>query len=269
MTLTSAGGADAAKRKGGAAMALGLARALLDLLFPPRCVACGAAGADLCAACLGKIRRPPDPRCARCDTPLDGGRVALGGLCRECAAGLRTPALDRMIVAAVYEGPARSAIHALKYQGKRRVAVPLASLTLAAWRAAGLSAGVIIPVSLYPSRIRQRGYNQSELLARELARATSLPVRSDLLIRVRPTSSQSRLSWSERQRNVADAFALRPGASHALAGRSVLLLDDVMTSGATVQAAASALREARPAAIYAIAVARPLRTSDGEPRGEP
>jgi ComF family protein len=124
-------------------------------------------------------------------------------------------------------------------------------------------------MALHSSRRRQRGYNQSELLARELSRATGLPIRNDLLVRARSTTSQTSLSWSERQRNVAGAFALRPGAASALTGRRVLLLDDIITSGATTQAAALALREARPAAIYALAVARPLRPSSGEPAREP
>src|SRR5579859_6867359 len=132
------GGAGVECGKGGAAMALRLARSLLDLLFPLRCVACGVAGADLCPTCLGKIRRPPEPRCARCDTPLAGGGVA-GALCRECAAGTRAPALDRALAAVVYEGVARSALHALKYERKRRVARPLAALMASAWRASGLS----------------------------------------------------------------------------------------------------------------------------------
>jgi len=250
-------------------MALGIARALLDLLFPPRCVVCGASGADLCGACLGKIRRPPEPRCARCDMSLISGRAARGGLCRECASGARTHALDRMIVAAVYEGTVRAAIHALKYQRKRRAAEPLAGLALAAWRASGLRADVIVPIPLHRSRSRQRGFNQADLLALSLARGARLPIQRDTLGRVRATAAQARLSWGERQRNVAGAFALRPEAAGALSGRTILLIDDVITTGATVQAAASALREARPAAIYALAVAQPLSALSSGPDHEP
>ncbi len=245
-------------------MALGIARALLDLIFPPRCVVCGVSGADLCAACMGKVRRLPEPRCARCDKPLLGERAAAGGLCRECAAGRRAPALDRLLAGVVYEETARAAIHALKYQRKRRAAIPLAGFALAAWRASGLRADMIVPVPLHRNRARPRGYNQADLLADGVARGAGLPVRRDLLVRVRDTAAQAQLTASERRRNVVGAFGLRPGAASALSGRAILLLDDVITTGATIQAAASALRAAAPAAIYALAVAYPLLPSNGE-----
>jgi ComF family protein len=241
-------------------MALGLARTLLDFIFPPRCAACGAIGAEFCASCAAKVRPPPAPRCVRCDRPLGewrGATVAARGLCRECAAGAFAPALDRIVTAAVYEEPLRAALLALKFKGRRRAAIPLAGLALDAWRASGLRADVIVPLPLHRTRSRQRGYNQTELLARELARASGPPARTDILTRTRATAAQANLGWSERQVNVAGAFALLP-AAEALAGRRVLLLDDIITSGATIQAAASALRQANPAAIYALAVAHPL-----------
>ena len=106
--------------RGGGEMALGMARALLDLIFPPRCVGCGATGAAFCGACAGKVRQPPAPRCARCDSPL--ASAPPDGLCRPCASGAFAPALDRVTVAALYEEPLRAAIHALKYQRRRRMA---------------------------------------------------------------------------------------------------------------------------------------------------
>jgi ComF family protein len=174
-----------------------------------------------------------------------------------------------MLVAAIYEGTARAAIHALKYHGQRRVAAPLAALMAATWRASGARADVIVPVPLHASRARQRGFNQANLLARELARDLGIPLRRDALTRVRPTAPQARLPRVERLRNVAGAFALRPPATAALAGRAVLLVDDVISTGATIQAAASALRDAHPAAIYALALARPMRAAADAPDGEP
>lgn len=242
---------------------------MLDLIFPPRCAVCGASGADLCAACLSNIRPMPEPRCARCDTTLAGRSAPSGGLCRECAAGTFAPALDRALAAAVYEGTVRSAIHALKYRGQRRVAAPLASLALATWRAAGLRADIIIPIPLHRSRGRPRGFNQSDLLARDLGRGAALPIRRDALARVRATAAQAQLTAKERHSNVAGAGAVRLGAAGALSGRTILLVDDVLTTGATAQAAASALRAARPAAIYVLAVARPLLPYNGEPERDP
>lgn len=239
--------------------------ALFDLLFPPRCVVCAALGADLCAGCLAKIRPLPAPRCSRCDEPLDGSASPgmTDPLCLACARGTNVPGLDRRILGVRYEGTARAAILALKYHGKRRAARPLARLLEPVWRASGLRASVIIPVELHPSRRRLRGFNQSALLGRELGRALGLPVREGLLRRTRRTATQARLPLRARYANVASAFVLAPGADRALVGAHILLLDDIITSGATIQAAASALRAARPAAIYALAVAHPVREPDG------
>jgi ComF family protein len=237
------------------------ARALLDLLFPPRCVVCGDPGGDLCPACLGKIRPLPAPRCAHCDTPLAAARPgahAPGALCPACARGTNLVALDRLRMAVVYESAARAAILALKFSGQRRAAAPLARLLEPVWQASEPRASMIIPIALHPSRRQQRGYNQSELLARALGRRLGLPVRTGLLLRTRATHAQSQLPLDARYANVAGAFALAPGAKRALAGARILLLDDIITSGATIQAAASALRHAQPAAIYGLAVAHPV-----------
>lgn len=248
-------------------MAPGSARTLFDLLFPPRCVVCGSPGSAVCGACLGKARQAPEPRCVRCDAPLDA-RMSRAGQCAECASGRLAPALDRMLVATLYEGVIQTAIQALKYHGKRRAAAPLAALMADRWRAAGGQADVIIPIALHASRLHERGYNQADLLGRELARRTGLSLRRDLLTRARATRPQTHTAWEERERNVAGAFALRPGAQATLANRVVLLVDDVMTTGATAQAAASALRTAHPAAIIALAIARPAPGSgDGASRG--
>lgn len=248
-------------------VAPGTARTLFDLLFPPRCVVCGSSGAAVCDACLGKARQPPEPRCARCDAPLDA-RMSRASQCAECARGTLAPALDRMLVATRYEGVIQTAIQALKYHGKRRAAVPLAALMADRWRAAGGQADVIIPIALHASRLRERGYNQAALLGQALARRTEISLRRDLLARARATRPQTHTAWEERERNVAGAFALRPGAPAALAGRVILLVDDVITTGATMQAAASALRAANPAAIIGLAIARPAPGSgDGASRG--
>jgi ComF family protein len=185
------------------------------------------------------------------------GRDRATGLCRECAAGIFAPAVDCVVSAAVYEEPLRSAVLALKFKGRRRAAAPLARLAITAWQATGLCADLIVPVPLSRNRRRERGYNQTELLAREVSRALRAPLRADAIIRTRATAAQAQLGWSERQRNVAGAFTLGSAAS-ALTGQRVLLLDDIITSGATIQATASVLRQANPTAIYALAVARPL-----------
>lgn len=232
---------------------------LLDVLFPPRCVHCETPGALLCAACRAKIAAPPGPRCEHCDLPLYARGGTRCAMCVRLVTQGQTSAVDRIVVASIYEGPLGSAIRALKFRRQRRLAAPLGSLLIDAARRVGLAVDVIIPMPLHAGRRRERGYNQASLLARPLARTLGVPLREDLLIRSRATQPQTRLTVSQRHANVSDAFALTALAATALAGKRIALVDDVTTTGATLDAAAHALRAARPAAIYALAVARPAR----------
>lgn len=232
---------------------------LLDLLFPPRCVACGTRGAVLCGECRARIQPPAPPRCPRCGAPLPGE----GLRCAVCAAGHGPQALDHLIAASVYAGTARKAILALKFEGQRRVARSLGELLAAAVREAGERPDVIVPVPLHHSRLRARGYNQAELLARRCARLLGIPCRTDVLVRTRATPPQVGLSLVDRRRNIAGAFALAGGSrAAALTGQCIALLDDVATTSSTLDAAATALRGAGPAAILGLAVARTERPDD-------
>jgi ComF family protein len=234
------------------------AQSLLDLLFPPRCVACGTGGAVLCAACRASIRAPRPPLCARCGQSLallPSGRAT--AMCPACATGHGPQALTALYAASVYDGAARQAIHALKYAGRRRLAQPLGDLLAAEARRVDARPDVIVPVPLHKGRLRERGFNQAALLARRCAARLGVPCRSNLLVRVRPTPPQVGLSLVERRANVRDAFALAEGAGQSLAGKRVLLIDDVATTGSTLDAAATALRSAAPAAIVGLAVSRP------------
>jgi ComF family protein len=121
------------------------------------------------------------------------------------------------------------------------------------------AADMVIPVPLHASRRRERGYNQAELLARAFASMQGLPVRTDVLMRVRATEAQTHLSQAERRRNVAGAFALSdPMAAKMIAGRRIMLVDDVTTTGSTLDAAAEPLRAAGAASVWGLAFARPL-----------
>jgi ComF family protein len=213
-----------------AATALG--QRLLDLLFPPRC------GRSLAAR----------------------HAVADGALprCPFCASGDQPVFLTTLRAASVYEGAARAAIRALKLGGQRRLAGPLGELLAAAYRREGLRADLIVPVRLHRLRRREHGYDQATFLARELAGQLRLPLRADLLIRLRATQPQTALSGAPRRANVAGAFALsRSVARQAIMGKRVLLVDDVTTTGSTLDAAASALAAGQPAASIGLAVARP------------
>ncbi len=163
------------------------------------------------------------------------------------------PAFDWARSAAVYAGAVREAIQAFKFSGKASLARPLAALVLDGWRPpAGVTA--VVPVPLARARERERGYNQAALLAERIAASADLPLRPRWLTRLRDTPAQSELSAAERRANVRHAF----GASPEVAGAHVVLVDDVLTTGATIAECSRALRAAGAAAIGVLTVARVL-----------
>lgn len=204
---------------------------LLNLLFPPHCVACHASGAWLCPACLDEILfyEPPWPSFLEDVWPLRGARAA-----------------------AHFEGPLRKAIHAFKYGGLRALAPTLGEVLYDSWSADPWPVGVIVPVALHQARLRERGYNQSALLARELARHTGLPVAERTLLRVAPTLPQVGLDAARRAENVRNAFRC---GDDSLRGKPVLLIDDVLTTGATLRACAQALLDGGAGAVWALTLA--------------
>jgi ComF family protein len=149
-------------------------------------------------------------------------------------------------------GPLRQAIHSFKYEGLRALAGPLGYVLYDCWDAEPYPANVIVPVPLHPSRMRERGYNQSALLARELSRHTGLPVVEGVLLRILPTRPQVGLNPPEREANVRDAFRCR---GETLGGQHVLLIDDVLTTGATMRACAQALLQGRAGGIWGLTLA--------------
>lgn len=219
----------------------------LDLLFPPRCVSCGSFGAFLCAACLAKTLRAQPPRCPVCWMPGSGD---VCGRCRH-----EPFAFEAARCPFVYAGAARDAVHALKYLGVSAVAGVMAQAMaecLTKWPPQEVVA--LVPVPLSGPRRRSRGYNQSEALARELSRLSGLPLLNGLLVRGKTAPPQARAADEEARRaNVADAFAVRRRED---VGGPLILVDDVMTSGATLDACAMALCEGGHDTVYALTFAR-------------
>ncbi len=234
-------------------------RRLLDAIYPPRCVVCQRVGAPVCASCIGSMQPPAAPICARCGQTIRVTPNSASSLCPDCANGRGPKHLDGVRVTTTYAGAVRPAILALKFRGQRRVAECLAPLMGAPFQSDIHTADIVIPVPLHASRRRERGYNQAELLARAFAALQGLPVRTDVLARARATEAQTHLSQAERRRNVAGAFALsNPTAVKVIAGQRIVLVDDVTTTGSTLDAAAEPLRAAGAASLWGLAFARPI-----------
>lgn len=227
---------------------------LLAVVFPASCPSCGQSLArptrgPLCEACWGAVARRPSTSC-RCGQSLPAPLVH----CGRCRRGLSPVELGFSL--GPYEGPLRAAVHELKYHGRRRVAGRLAEAIAAesAGRAVLSAGAVLVPVPLHPRRRRERGFNQAELLAAELARCLDLELACAALVRRADTPTQTGLSAARRRRNVAGAFAVRRRTQ--IAGRVVILVDDVVTTGATARACAQALREAGAQAVRLLSAAR-------------
>lgn len=212
---------------------------LLELLMPPACAACGRSGALLCSRCVNAFEVPSRPA-DRFLAP-DAG-VVVGD------------ALSVAMAAFAYEGPMRRALAALKYTGASRLAPILARAAAPSLRQLLTLTGpaTLVPVPLHVERRRERGYNQAELAARCLARLVRVAM-ADPLERARPTTKQHRLNRAARLHNLRGAFVLRSGA---VVPRTAILVDDIITTTATLEACASVLREAGCQAVYGFALAR-------------
>ena len=233
--------------------------ALLDMLFSRVCEECGAVLAEdepgsLCWDCRARVRFVQVPFCERCGDPVPG---TIGGP-YECAGcrGLR-PAFDWARSAVRYEGPAKACIRRFKYQAGIWLQEELVGWLAALWRtcpAEVRSVDFVAGIPLYPRRERERGYNQAALLAEGLAEQVGIPFRRGLLGRTKPTATQTHLTAVQRVHNVKGVFSVRrPGD---VRGARIALVDDVMTTGATVNECARALKAAGAAAVMVLTVAR-------------
>ena len=215
-------------------------------MLPPRCGGCRAVGAWLCHQCRSQIRRLEEPLCRRCGVELASAR-------KDCGCRARLKSLDRLRSAVAYEGPIEHAVHRFKYEGWTRLAGPLAQLLAERLVVEGLAARCVVAVPLHPDRLRDRGFNQAELLAGELRRRLVIFEPVGKLVRTRPTPPQVGNDRLRRFENVKNAFEWH---GLLLEGEAVLVIDDVATTGATLDACASALRAAGSGPVTGVSVAR-------------
>ena len=232
-------------------------RTLLDFVLPPRCAACGTIVGEVdlfCPACWGGIGWMTGAGCERCGIPLE---VSEEQLCGGCLASPPRP--DRIRAAVEYGETARALVLKLKYGRKTAVA-----RTMARYMRRHLPAepgALLVPVPLHRSRLWSRGFNQSALIARELAGASGLVLAPGLLKRKRRTPRLKGMSPAQRKRAVLGAFAIADGNS--LRGRTVVLVDDVYTSGSTADACTKTLKQAGADRVELIVWARVVRPAAG------
>ena len=221
----------------------------LDLLFPKRCVACDRHGAFICGECESGLPVIGMPRCHRCGNPGTNP-------CLCIAEADRVWPLDGIRSGFEFESPVREAILALKFANLRSVGGTLSGHLAEMLREDGLTFDVLAPVPLHKRRMRERGYNQSEILAAGLGKEMGVEVDGRCLRRVTYVGPQARASSAdERRANVAQAFECRAGR---VEGKRVAVIDDVTTTGATLRACAEALKRAGAGEVWGVTVAREL-----------
>ncbi|MDP4278937.1 MAG: ComF family protein [Dehalococcoides mccartyi] len=220
---------------------------LLDLVFPQQCLACGKEGKLFCAKCSGSLSYITPPVCTLC-----GHHTGDDGVCPMCLSG--RVHLDGLRSVFNFEGGIAQAIYALKYHNLRSVAPLLGDFLADYLKQNPIPADIVVPVPLHPSRLKYRGYNQSLLLARELCRRTGLKLDEHWLERSLSSAPQARTkSRAERLENVKNAFIFKYPTTTA---PRVIIIDDVATTGATLNACAATLKEAGALSVWGLTIAR-------------
>lgn len=224
-----------------------------DWLYPPHCAGCGKIGTRWCPQCADQVRLIAPPYCPTCGAPIRPGET-----CPECKA--HPAQFDRLRSWASFEGPVREALHHLKYKRDLGLAEVFTQPLIEIIAREGWNFDSVIPIPLSKTHYQERGYNQ----AREIALPVALIMKKEFIpsavSRVKETSSQITLTAHQRYANLQDAFWANPAK---LKGRNVLLIDDVATTGATLNSCARTLREAGAKTIYCLTVAKTLRKRGG------
>ncbi len=222
----------------------------LDLFFPPRCVHCNTPNSWLCERCFKEIDFISKNVCIYCGTPT---LTADSSACKQCK-DHPLQYIDAIRVAAYFkDNPIQSTIHVFKYKNRKVMASVLGEILAKSYQYYNLKADVIVPVPLHPAKFKKRGYNQSELLAKHLCDLVNVPLNRTSLQRIRETKTQMELGSHERRQNVANAFVCM---NEALLNKKVLVIDDVCTSGSTLDFCAAALKAGQVASVWGLTLAK-------------
>jgi len=223
----------------------------LDLIFPPRCAGCDQWGERFCASCQEQTKLVSSPICQICGEPIPGGENAICPRCR--ASQIYYSAIRSW---AYFEGPLQKAIHKLKYRKDLGLSEILAQPMIQLLAEQKWQIDLITAIPLDENRQRERGFNQSLYLARPIAWSNEVMIKPSAIRRTKITRSQVGLSLEERKMNVADVFSAK---QELVSGKSILVVDDVVTTGSTINSCAAALAKAGALHIYALTLARSMR----------
>ncbi|MEF3367428.1 ComF family protein [Methylocystis sp. 9N] len=241
----------------------GAGNALLDLVYPPSCLVCRKAVATqgaICAECWREIAFIERPYCERLGTPFDQDLGQKGLISLEASAN--PPAFGRARAVARYDSDkARLLAHRLKYYDRLELARPIGRWMARAGAELLSDADVLVPIPLHRLRLLSRRFNQSAALAQAISRESAVPLETMALLRVKPTAPQVGLSRAQRAANLSGAFRVAPERAAAIAGRNVVLVDDVLTTGATANAATRALLRAGAARVDLLVFARAVTSA--------
>ena len=231
---------------------------VVDLVYPPRCPVCGeglAAQSGLCTPCWSELVIPGEPACISCQRPFGDGEEERGMTCAVCLQD--PPRHDGIAAGTLYNDTARKLV--LQFKHGRKIALAPMLARLIAARLPDLEGEwLAVPVPLHRFRLWKRGFNQSALIARELAKRDGIDLCVDGLVRTKPTPSLGGLGRTQRRKALSGAIAINPRRADSLKGSQVLLVDDVMTSGATTSACVSALKRGGAAKVMIVCFSRVL-----------
>ncbi len=224
----------------------------LDLIYPPRCAGCESWGQHWCEKCQRNVERVPLPHCEIC-----GDTVQNGHLCEDCAK--TRPAFEALRSCFVFKQPVRAALHRLKYKQETSLGESLAWEMAHYFEELAWQIDLVVPIPLSDARRKERGYNQAEVLSQPLAAILAKTHQPAALRRVQHTRSQVGLGLAERRENVQNAFRAE---RQLAAGKIILLIDDVATTGSTLSSASSALLQAGARRVYCLTLARAVQGTD-------